>query len=68
MSILQYFEEQKSGTIPESYRALTPEQMEARIVAIKQQLGNKLFIPGHHYQKDEVIQFADASGDSLQLA
>ena len=27
-----------------------------------------LFIPGHHYQKDEVIQFADATGDSLQLA
>jgi len=68
MSILQYFEEQKSGTIPESYRELTPEQMEARIVAIKQLLGTKLFIPGHHYQKDEVIQFADASGDSLQLA
>src|SRR5699024_10187850 len=27
-----------------------------------------LFIPGHHYQKDEVIQFADATGDSLKLA
>ncbi|WP_412729434.1 quinolinate synthase NadA [Geobacillus stearothermophilus] len=27
-----------------------------------------MFIPGHHYQKDEVIQFADATGDSLQLA
>ncbi|WP_342512160.1 quinolinate synthase NadA [Sporosarcina sp. FSL K6-1522] len=68
MSILHYFEEQKSGTLPESYRDLTREQMEARIVAIKKQLGDKLFIPGHHYQKDEVIQFADVSGDSLQLA
>jgi quinolinate synthase len=67
VSILQYFEEQKSGTLPESYRELSREQMEVRIVAIKQQLGEKLFIPGHHYQKDEVIQFADASGDSLQL-
>ncbi|MFJ7933506.1 quinolinate synthase NadA [Sporosarcina sp. NPDC096371] len=68
MSILHYFEEQKSGTLPEMYKNLTREQMEARITAIKNQLGKKLFIPGHHYQKDEVIQFADVSGDSLQLA
>lgn len=42
--------------------------MEARIIAIKLKLGEKLFIPGHHYQKDEVIQFANVTGDSLQLA
>ena len=68
MSILQYFEEQKSGTLPNLYRDLTPEQMEGRIREIKEQLGSKLFIPGHHYQRDDVIQFADAVGDSLQLA
>ncbi len=68
MSILHYFEEKKSGTLPERYRELTRVQMEARIREIKEELGEKLFIPGHHYQKDEVIQFADASGDSLQLA
>lgn len=68
MSILQYFEEQKSGTLPEKYRELSREEMEKRISEIKQQLGNKLFIPGHHYQRDDVIQFADAAGDSLQLA
>src|SRR5699024_8096466 len=33
-----------------------------------EKMGDKLFIPGHHYQKDEVIQFADATGDSLKLA
>jgi len=68
MTILQYFEEQKSGTLPDLYRDLTHEQMEARIFEIKAHLGNKLFIPGHHYQRDDVIQFADAAGDSLQLA
>ncbi|MGE7932170.1 quinolinate synthase NadA [Viridibacillus arvi] len=68
MSIMHYFEEKKSGTLPGTYRNLTSEQMEARIIAIKLQLGEKLFIPGHHYQKDEVIQFADVTGDSLQLA
>ncbi|MGE7919058.1 quinolinate synthase NadA [Viridibacillus sp. NPDC093762] len=68
MSIMHYFEEKKSGTLPETYRNLTTEQMEARIIAIKLKLGEKLFIPGHHYQKDEVIQFANVTGDSLQLA
>lgn len=68
MSVLQYFEDQKSGTLPESYRDLTNEEMTNRIWEIKEQLGEKLFIPGHHYQRDDVIQFADAAGDSLQLA
>lgn len=68
MSLLHYFEDQKSGILPEVYRNLSKEEMEARIWAIKDQLGKKLFIPGHHYQRDDVIQFADAAGDSLQLA
>src|SRR5699024_1995127 len=34
----------------------------------KEKMGSRLFIPAHHYQKDEVVQFADATGDSLQLA
>lgn len=38
------------------------------VKAVRERLGRRLFIPGHHYQKDEVIQFADATGDSLQLA
>lgn len=47
---------------------LTTAKMEAQIRAIKDKFGDRLFIPGHHYQKDEVIQFADATGDSLKLA
>jgi quinolinate synthase len=42
--------------------------VEARIWEIKRQLGQRLVILGHHYQKDEVIQFADLRGDSLKLA
>lgn len=68
MSVLQYFEDQKSGTLPEIYRDLSREDMENRINEIKEQLGEKLFIPGHHYQRDDVIQFSDVAGDSLQLA
>ncbi|MFI8685560.1 quinolinate synthase NadA [Rossellomorea sp. NPDC077527] len=58
----------ETGVLPESITSLSTEEMENRVREIKRQLGKKLFIPGHHYQKDEVIQFADAVGDSLQLA
>ncbi|GGP14978.1 quinolinate synthase NadA [Nonomuraea glycinis] len=34
----------------------------------KQALGDRLFVLGHHYQRDEVIQFADVTGDSFKLA
>lgn len=54
--------------MPAQYANMTIEQMEARIEAIKARLGSRLFLPAHHYQKDEVVQFADATGDSLQLA
>ncbi|MFC5558348.1 quinolinate synthase NadA [Ureibacillus thermophilus] len=56
------------GMLPEEYRHLSREEMEQRVYEIKKQLGKELFIPAHHYQKDEIIQFADAIGDSLQLA
>lgn len=58
----------KMSQLPAQYYTLTKEEMESRVWEIKRQLGKKLFIPGHHYQRDEVIQFADAKGDSLQLA
>ncbi|MEE3017013.1 MAG: quinolinate synthase NadA, partial [Actinomycetota bacterium] len=40
----------------------------ARALAAKQELGERLFILGHHYQRDEVIQFADVTGDSFKLS
>ncbi|MCU0278431.1 MAG: quinolinate synthase NadA [Candidatus Nanopelagicales bacterium] len=40
----------------------------ARAWAAKQALGERAFILGHHYQRDEVIQFADVTGDSFKLA
>ncbi|MGS2587461.1 quinolinate synthase NadA [Streptomyces hebeiensis] len=40
----------------------------ARARAAKERLGDKVFVLGHHYQRDEVIQFADVTGDSFKLA
>ena len=40
----------------------------ARAAAAKAKLGSKVFVLGHHYQRDEVIEFADVTGDSFKLA
>jgi quinolinate synthase len=40
----------------------------ARAEAAKAALGDRVFVLGHHYQRDEVIQFADVTGDSFKLA
>jgi quinolinate synthase len=40
----------------------------ARAQAAKEKLGERVFVLGHHYQRDEVIQFADVTGDSFKLA
>src|SRR3954467_5178761 len=40
----------------------------ARARTAKAKLGDKVFVLGHHYQRDEVIQFADVTGDSFKLA
>ncbi|OIJ21950.1 quinolinate synthetase [Anaerobacillus alkalidiazotrophicus] len=66
MSILEVMNE--TIQIPDHYKNMNIEEMEARIREIKAKFGTRLYIPGHHYQKDEVIQFADDTGDSLKLA
>jgi quinolinate synthase len=54
--------------LPERYTDSTDEELESRIAAAKETLGERLFILGHHYQRDEIIQFADARGDSYRLS
>ncbi len=48
--------------------AASDPQLVARAVAARQRLGDKAMVLGHHYQRDEVIAFADIRGDSFKLA
>ena len=52
----------------ENYLALPDHTMDARIAAARARLGATTLILGHHYQRDEVIRFADATGDSYKLS
>jgi quinolinate synthase len=54
--------------LPERYLGLSDEEMDLRIAAAKATLGRRLVVLGHHYQRDEVIKFADYTGDSFKLA
>ncbi len=52
----------------ENYLALPDHTMDGRIAEARARLGTTTLILGHHYQRDEVIRFADATGDSYKLS
>ncbi len=54
--------------LPEAFLRLPESELEVRIAAARAALGDRVVILGHHYQRDEVIKFADCTGDSLRLA
>ena len=53
---------------PGSLPAASDPDLVARARAAKQALGDRVFVLGHHYPRDEVIEFADVTGDSFKLA
>src|SRR5216110_1571309 len=71
LPVLTEYEQSRVGErqpLPERYLGLRDDEMDHRIAAAKQALGRRLVILGHHYQRDEVIKFADYTGDSYKLA
>ena len=54
--------------IPVSYLKKSPEELDVRIAEARKALGTRLVVLGHHYQRDEVIKFADVRGDSFKLS
>jgi len=59
---------EKGVDCPGELPAPSDPDLVARAAAAKAKLGSKVFVLGHHYQRDEVIQFADVTGDSFKLA
>jgi quinolinate synthase len=54
--------------LPERYTTATADELDSMIGQAKTALGSRLFILGHHYQRDEVMRWADARGDSFGLS
>lgn len=57
MSVLDFV--QDTSSLPVVYRTLSTEALHKLATAERQTLGNKAYVLGHHYQKDEVIRYAD---------
>ena len=56
------------NSLPEAYVELSDRELDERILRAKARLGSRLVVLGHHYQRDEVVKFADYRGDSLKLS
>ena len=54
--------------LPDRYTAAAPEHLAEWIGAAKATLGSRLLVLGHHYQRDDVVRWADARGDSFALS
>ncbi len=54
--------------LPEGYTDCPPDALADRIAEARAALGSRVFILGHHYQRDEVMRWADARGDSFGLS
>jgi quinolinate synthase len=54
--------------LPDHLTGMTGDETDRRIAEVRERLGRRLVVLGHHYQRDEVIKFADLRGDSFKLA
>ena len=54
--------------LAERYVDASQDELAERIAAAKAALGSRVFVLGHHYQRDEVMRWADARGDSFRLS
>jgi quinolinate synthase len=58
----------RADDLPREYAQLPAQELDERIGKVRAELGDRVVILGHHYQRDEIIKWADARGDSFKLA
>lgn len=66
--MLNFHESHESPLAPIPESELNDEQVLSELHKLKEELKDQVVVLGHHYQQDDVIQFADFTGDSLALA
>ncbi|EKD29123.1 MAG: hypothetical protein ACD_79C00053G0004 [uncultured bacterium] len=66
--MLDLYEDKNQSLLPISENELSDSEVIGEIWTLKKELSDDIIILGHHYQQDDIIQFADVTGDSLQLA
>ena len=54
--------------LPVEYMRMTPDELDERIASARAKLGERAVVLGHHYQRDEIIKYADLRGDSFKLS
>jgi quinolinate synthase len=59
---------ERGVSCPGELPAPSDPQLRERAARARAALGDRVFVLGHHYQRDEVIEFADVTGDSFKLA
>ena len=58
----------KQARVLEDYLVMPDEEIHERVESARQELGSRVIILGHHYQRDDVVRHADLTGDSYQLS
>ncbi|TMD68802.1 MAG: quinolinate synthase NadA, partial [Chloroflexi bacterium] len=64
----QHARSTRIDNVPLLYAEMSGDELDQRIAAARAKLGERLVILGHHYQRDEIIKYADFRGDSFKLA